>query len=213
MRIGSLRFRPTQAAGGSPANATASTLVVRYPGAIDTPPTLADGETPLASQYPNYLAQMIMAIESEIGPIFTRSGRVASQKTLMDLLGTETARRLSCVLGNDAGKMFGLQRASSDQTGDWYGAQPVNGQNVTAGQGSHPTFKNPAAFGSFWWDLRNGLPNPTNAPMYPRGQAIWTSGATMRLNIAATVGSGVSNFRANGATNYFVYWLIMYVLD
>lgn len=97
---------------GSPAEAPASVMAVRYPNAIDTPPTITDAVTPLAGQWHNYLALMIEAVMGEIGPLgAANGGRIGASENLLQFLGTEGAARLSLVRSiakDEAGQVYGV---------------------------------------------------------------------------------------------------------
>jgi hypothetical protein len=138
-------------AAGSPAISSSSVMVVRYPEAIDTPPTITDDVTPLAGQWHNYLGLLIEAVIGELGPLGTNGPQIGDSLTLKQFLGVEGGSRLSLYRSVDrgggdaeAGQLFGvmkLYRAGSVQFANTeqittvtnnHGADPLGGRTPVA---------------------------------------------------------------------------------
>lgn len=136
--------------GEPPVIAAASLLSVRYPAAIDTPPSVQDDVTPLSGVVMNYLALMLEAIQVEVGP--AQGIRASSAEgTLLRFLGIELNNRVSnwrsiakAYGGNEAGQIFGVMGRYYSQTGSGYNVvRTVAAQSF---QGVHPMTKQPIAF-------------------------------------------------------------------
>lgn len=136
--------------GEPPVIAAASLLSVRYPAAIDTPPSVQDDVTPLSGVVQNYLALMLEAIQVEVGP--AQGIRASSSEgTLLRFLGAELNNRVSnwrsiakAYGGNEVGQIYGVMGRYYSQTGSGYNV--VRSQTATSFQGRHPMDKQPIAF-------------------------------------------------------------------
>jgi hypothetical protein len=138
-------------AAGSPAISSSSVMVVRYPEAIDTPPTITDDVTPLAGQWHNYLGLLIEAVIGELGPLGTNGPQIGDSLTLKEFLGVEGGSRLSLYRSVDrsgadaeAGQLFGVMKlyrtglttfANTEQittVTNNHGADPMGGRTPVA---------------------------------------------------------------------------------
>ena len=135
------------AQGGQEQQAQTNLLVVRYPVAIDTPPTMNDDVAPLSGIFLNYAALMLEAIMAEVGPLATLKAR---HGTLLKFLGVEAANRISnwrsktkTYGGNEAGQVYGLTKQFFNSTAASYGT--IQFSTFTSFQGRHRT-KLPVAF-------------------------------------------------------------------
>lgn len=109
----------TGGAGSSTATAAQSTLIPKYPGGIDSAPTITDAETVLSAVFHNFVSTLIEAIEAEVGPIATGSDPktwVGGKPSLMHMLD-----ELSITTGTHAGKIAGLGRFYVSKAGTAFG--------------------------------------------------------------------------------------------
>ncbi len=133
--------------GGGPALEATSLLVVRYPSALDAPPTIEDDQTPLAGIFYNYLGLMIEAVMSELGPM-AEIYRGANG-TLKTFLGQEGANRISNWRsiakttggGNEKGDVFGVIKFLQSFTASAWNVR--RNRTITVQQGQHPDAKQP----------------------------------------------------------------------
>lgn len=129
--------------------AATSLLTVRYPAALDTPPSVLDDVTPLSGVLMNYLGLMLEAIQAEAGPLH---GVVDYHGSLLRFLGYQLNNRLSCWRsfgkaygGDEAGQVFGLIKRYHSGTGSAFNTAQLG--SATSNQGAHPTTKQPLVFG------------------------------------------------------------------
>ncbi len=137
------------APGEQEAAAAPNLLVVRYPVAIDTPPTMTNNVAPLSGIFHNYTALMLEAIMAEVGPLAILQKQ---HGTLLKFLGMEAANRISAWRsvtktfgGNEAGQVFGLIKQSFLQLPSAYAARQFG--TLDSWQGFHPN-KRPVLFGA-----------------------------------------------------------------
>lgn len=136
--------------GATPAAAASNLLVVRYPSAIDTPPTLANEETPLSGLFYNYLALILEAIMAELGPL---NAILENHPNLLRFLGSGFGVRLSAWQsnnkldgGNEAGQLYGFIKIQRGFTGN--GWNIVQTGSVNSVQGVLASNKKPVLFAS-----------------------------------------------------------------
>lgn len=169
MRPGLLRNRKRfirsgigPASGASPAEASQSASVVRYPGGYDTAPTMVDDESPLVAQWYNFLGLMCEAIMAECGPLGAKAENVVGQSTsLQRFLGVEGASRLSLyksVTKSEAGQVLGLMKKYVSGTGTFANNEQTT--TITNHHGADPGNRYPAVFAN-----TNQLPGTTVADM------------------------------------------------
>lgn len=161
------RSRQRFLVGGSlssqtPAAATQSTSVVKYPGGFDQGPPIIDDLTPLVAQWHNYLSLMVEAVMAEVGPIGKNSqSTVGNSTSLMRFLGVEGAARLSLyksVTKSEAGQLFGVMKAHVSGTGVY--ANNVQTTSLTNHHGGDPGNRVPLVFA-----CTNQLPTTSVADM------------------------------------------------
>lgn len=178
-------------AGTALALASPSTLVVRYPAAIDTPPAIAgDQSTPIVGLFHNYLGLLIEAVQAEVGPLdLFQAGQ---SRDLLYWLGSElTGNRVSnwrsqtkTSGGDAAGQVFGLHKRTVSGASTFY--NPTQSTTFSALQGQHPTTKTPVLFAT---------PSAFN-----HGAGIFTGPAIIRGQVTGFAGGAYpAQFRgANG---------------
>ena len=137
------------AQGGQEQQAQTNLLVVRYPVAIDTPPTMTNDVAPLSGIFHNYAALMLEAIMAEVGPLAELKKR---HGTLLAFLGIEAANRISnwrsktkTYGGNEAGQVYGLTKQHKTNTPLQYAFKQL--ASFTTFQGRHRR-KLPVGFGT-----------------------------------------------------------------
>lgn len=113
---------PAPKSAGSPVPAEQTHTVVKYPGALDTAPAVADDATPLVSLWTSFLQGIAIAVQAELGPIATNPGdpskKVGGHSSLADLLDRISVARA----GLRKGILVGAWRATVSKIGTGYNA-------------------------------------------------------------------------------------------
>lgn len=138
-------------AGSAPAQAATSLLIVRYPAAIDAPPTITDEDTPLSGIFHSYLALLLEAVMAELGPL-TEVFRNPNIGSLMQFLGVELGSSISnwrsftkSAGGNEAGQVFGLIKVRFQTAVSGYNVRNAI-TNVNPRSGGHAGSRVPVLF-------------------------------------------------------------------
>ena len=199
--------------GSQTAVATASTLMVRYPFAIDTPPTITNNLTPLVGQYENYLSLLIEVIESEVGALADPiTGLIGGKTTLMDFLGTEAAPRISQAVGNSAGQIFGFEKTSAVGAGSAFGsASAVATGSHTTLSGQNTALARPLMFSCTQMTNPNYRWIDNNGVFAVRGEASW--GASSSITYKYRGCDGTTAGTPVGTATHRVHLLFLYAVD